>query len=345
MSYPVSVCIIAKNEEKHMEECLKHLMPYDMEIIVVDTGSTDKTKEIALEYTDKVYDFEWINDFSAARNFCASKASNDWILVIDCDEYVEKLNKELLSEYMQKVPDYASKIRIRNLAKRNNGEATYVDEDIVRFYNKKYYEFDYPIHENVMPKKDAGIQLACFQAPIEVIHHGYNIDGEAMKKKQEQNLELLYKALESEPDRQAYTYFQIGQSLQVLGDINKAIESYEKSLLIYDDTSNQYVQMCITQLATAYAQIDEPKKAVEVMERYKDRIKTARFTYTYGLALLGIQDFLKALMQLVLATTMPDKDSLGEDLLQCYQYIIKLYQMYGEDKMAEDFRKRYEEVR
>ncbi len=344
MLYPVSVCMIAKNEGKHMEECLKHLMPYDMEILVADTGSTDKTKEIALKYTDKVYDFAWVNDFSAARNFCASKASNDWILVVDCDEYVEKLDKKLLNEYMQKAATSAGKIRIRNLARRNNGEATYVDEDIIRIYNKKYYEFDYPIHENVVPKKDAGIQLTCFQAPIVVIHHGYNIDEETMKKKQERNLELLYKALENDPDRQAYTYFQIGQSLQVLGDINKAIESYEKSLSIDDDTSNQYVQMCITQLATAYAQIDKPKKAVEVMERYNERIKTARFTYTYGLALLGIQDFLKALMQLVLATTMPDKDTLGEDLLQCYQYIIKLYQMYGEIQMAKDFEKRYEEI-
>ena len=87
---PISVCIIAKNEEKYLEGCLKRLKPYGFEIIVTDTGSDDSTKEIAARYADKVLDFEWIGDFSAARNFCAEHASNNWILAIDCDEYLNK---------------------------------------------------------------------------------------------------------------------------------------------------------------------------------------------------------------------------------------------------------------
>ena len=82
---PVSVCIIAKNEEKHIEECLKRLMPYGFEIVVTDTGSTDRTVEIAKKYTDNVYFFEWVKDFSAARNFCAEKASMDVLLVYAFD--------------------------------------------------------------------------------------------------------------------------------------------------------------------------------------------------------------------------------------------------------------------
>ena len=80
---PISVCIIAKNEEKHIDECLRRLSPYGFEIVVTDTGSTDRTVEIARKYTDKVYSFEWINDFSAARNFCTAHASNNWILVLE----------------------------------------------------------------------------------------------------------------------------------------------------------------------------------------------------------------------------------------------------------------------
>ena len=90
---PVSVCIIAKNEEKYIEQCLRHLLPFGMEIVVVDTGSNDRTRDIALKYTDQVFDFEWINDFSAARNFAASKAKNNWILVVDCDEYPEEVQE------------------------------------------------------------------------------------------------------------------------------------------------------------------------------------------------------------------------------------------------------------
>lgn len=343
MSYPVSVCMIAKNEEKYIQECLEHLKPYDMEIIVVDTGSTDRTKEIARKYTDKIYDFAWIHDFSAARNFCAKKATNDWILVIDCDEYIEKLDWNLLSAHMKKQPKSAGKIRIRNIARRNNGEVTCVDEEITRFYHRGFYHFAYPVHENVVPIKETTGKETSISVPIEVIHHGYNIDAEAMKAKQERNLKLLYKALENTNTRNAYTYFQIGQSEQVLGNYNRAIESYHKCLEQKEDSNLQYMNTCVVQLATAYAQIDEPQKAVEIMEAYRGKWKNARFVYAYALSLLGVEEFLKALMQFVVVSTLPDRESLGDDLGYCYQCIIKLYTMFGEKQMASDFQRRYEE--
>ena len=86
---PVSICIIAKNEEKYIGECLSRLSHFDWEIVVVDTGSTDRTVEIARAYTPNIYHFHWVNDFSAARNYSISKASNDYILAVDCDEYLE----------------------------------------------------------------------------------------------------------------------------------------------------------------------------------------------------------------------------------------------------------------
>ena len=92
---PISVCIIGKNEEKFLDGCLSHLTKYDFEIVFVDTGSTDKTKEIAYKYTDCVYDFEWIKDFSAARNFAATKATKDWILCVDCDEFTVFIPKNI----------------------------------------------------------------------------------------------------------------------------------------------------------------------------------------------------------------------------------------------------------
>lgn len=89
---PISICIITKNECDTLKECLKHLKPYadagNHEIVIVDTGSTDNTVEMCKEFTDKIFFFEWINDFSAARNYAAEKASNDWIMCIDSDEYV-----------------------------------------------------------------------------------------------------------------------------------------------------------------------------------------------------------------------------------------------------------------
>ena len=73
----ISLCMIVKNEELVLGRCLESIKDLVEEIIIVDTGSTDKTKEIAKLYTNNIYDFKWINDFSAARNFSFSKATKD----------------------------------------------------------------------------------------------------------------------------------------------------------------------------------------------------------------------------------------------------------------------------
>ena len=90
----ISLCMIVKNEEKILRRCLHSIKGLMDEIIIVDTGSTDNTRKIAEQYTEKVYDFEWIHDFSAARNFAFSKASCDYIYSADADEVVDKENYE-----------------------------------------------------------------------------------------------------------------------------------------------------------------------------------------------------------------------------------------------------------
>lgn len=92
----ISLCMIVKNEEDVIGRCLDCVKDIVDEIVIVDTGSTDKTKEIVSMYTDKVYDFEWIDDFAAARNYSFSKASKDYIFWIDADEVLFKKDQELL---------------------------------------------------------------------------------------------------------------------------------------------------------------------------------------------------------------------------------------------------------
>ena len=99
----ISLCMIVKNEEAVLKRCLDSVADLMDEIIIVDTGSTDRTKEIAAQYTDKVYDFEWIQDFSAARNYSFSKATMDYIYVADADEVIDEDNRQkfrLLKEAM-----------------------------------------------------------------------------------------------------------------------------------------------------------------------------------------------------------------------------------------------------
>lgn len=89
----ISLCMIVKNEENILARCLDSLRGLMDEIIIVDTGSTDSTKEIARRYTDKVYDFSWCDDFAAARNFSFSKASMEYIYAPDADEVLDENNR------------------------------------------------------------------------------------------------------------------------------------------------------------------------------------------------------------------------------------------------------------
>ena len=90
----ISLCMIVKNEEHNIGRCLSSVKDLVDEIIIVDTGSTDNTKSIASQYTDKVYDFEWIDDFAAARNFAFSKGTKDYLMWLDADDIIKDSNKK-----------------------------------------------------------------------------------------------------------------------------------------------------------------------------------------------------------------------------------------------------------
>lgn len=90
----ISLCMIVKNEERVLARCLDSVADLMDEIIIVDTGSTDRTKEIAARYTDKIFDFQWIQDFSAARNFAFSQAKMEYIYTADADEVLDEVNRK-----------------------------------------------------------------------------------------------------------------------------------------------------------------------------------------------------------------------------------------------------------
>lgn len=98
-----SLCMIVKNEENVLKRCLESYCGLMDEIIIVDTGSTDSTKEIAAGYTSLVYDFEWTGSFADARNFAASKATKDYIFTADADEYIDSGNQKQLALLKEKL--------------------------------------------------------------------------------------------------------------------------------------------------------------------------------------------------------------------------------------------------
>lgn len=343
---PISVCIIAKNEEKHIEECLKRLVPYGFEIIVTDTGSSDRTKELAKKYANKVIDYKWNDDFSAARNFCISHASNNWILSLDCDEYVTSIDIAALRILMQKFPKDTGAIRLKNLIynQDNNGNMEYGSDDVTRFFNRNYYIFTEPIHEQVSYKEEAKRTevMKTFLMPMEVIHHGYALSKEELMEKQRRNLSLLYSSLQNSKEEQPYTYFQIAQSEFILENYDKAVKMYEKTLELTDDIQYEYIQIAIMSLAKTYVRLDRLQEAVNIMEKYAPKCCTAKYTFTHAGVMLDSGNVIKALMLYVKTTTMPDVDTLGENLLHTYEHIIELQTKLGNYEVAELFRAKYE---
>ena len=131
----ISLCMIVKNEEKVLARCLDSIRGFVDEIIIVDTGSDDDTKRIARKYTDKVYDFEWIDDFAAARNYSFSKATMQYCMWMDADDVILDSDREKLAELKASVTPDIDIIMMRyNTAFDEDGKPTfsYYRERIVR---------------------------------------------------------------------------------------------------------------------------------------------------------------------------------------------------------------------
>jgi len=166
----ISVCMIVKNEEKNLAGCLDCLKDVADEIVIVDTGSTDKTKEIAGQYTDKVYDFAWIDDFAAARNFAFSKATMDYIYSADADE---RLDEENQAKFLQLKEILLPEIEIVQMYYCNQLENNTIysfDKEYRPKLYKRLREFVWreKIHEVV------ALEPVVYDSDIEIIHkpHG-----------------------------------------------------------------------------------------------------------------------------------------------------------------------------
>ncbi|WP_141504225.1 glycosyltransferase [Paenibacillus luteus] len=106
----VSLCMIVKNEEETLERCLSSVADLVHEINIVDTGSTDKTKEIAARFTSRIFDFQWVDDFSRARNYAFTQATQEYILWLDADDVILQQDREKLSELFSAMPLHADSV-------------------------------------------------------------------------------------------------------------------------------------------------------------------------------------------------------------------------------------------
>lgn len=330
---PLSVCIIAKNEETHIEECLKRLSSYGFEIVLTDTGSTDRTLAIAEKYTDRIYHFDWCNDFSAARNFCMQKASHDRILSLDCDEYIEKLDVSALGRCMEAYPDRTGRILIRSRFLQN-GQISYEQTRVSRLADRRYFHFTGTVHEQ-LERRD-GSAKAVYDAPVTILHVGYDETEADMQEKSRRNIALLESQLEKEgPD--PYLYFQLGQCYRRLGDAENAFRSFDAGLSMDVDPSLDYVKTMVESYGYTLLDLKRAQEALGLAELYDVFAGRADFVFLMGLVYMNNGLFDAAVTEFKKSTTIEEFSVDGVNSYKAHYNIGVIYECTGRIEEARSY--------
>ena len=242
----VSLCMIVKNEGSNLNRCLMAARPIVDEIIVVDTGSTDNTKEIAKQFGSRLFDFIWTNNFSDARNFSLSQATSQWILSLDADElisasdHVKFLNLVRQSEHRST----AFQFELRNYVTYPNvvgwipnqgqysaeetGTGWYPDEvrAVKLFPNMKDIHFIYSIYEDVIPSiLKLGLKIK--KTDIAIHHYGVLTDS-LVNIKLERDLEIMRKDASLKKEQSLVDIIHIAKHLSLLGRYVEALQYWEQ---------------------------------------------------------------------------------------------------------------------
>jgi len=300
----LSICMITKDEEEHLADCLNSVKSIADEIIITDTGSKDKTKEIAKGFTGKVYDFQWQNDFSKARNFSLSKATKDWILVLDADEAIAEKDltriKELITNkdimgYRFVTRNYTNdssitgwlpavgykesrdfsgffpsiKVRLFQNTKKSAKQISGVPEIQRISKHNKGIKFDGVVHEMVdgyIEKIKGKIVLA----DIPIHHYGAARDKEFSRKKEEY-LELAKTKLAD-----AKSLYELGILSKEIGRLDEAEKAFMEAVRIDDKFGDAYYNLGVV---------------YEMQKRYDEAIAQYKKALSFGKhsdALFGI---------------------------------------------------------
>jgi tetratricopeptide (TPR) repeat protein len=204
----VSACMIVKNEEEMLGECLQSIRDWVSEIIVVDTGSTDRTVEIAESYGAKVFHQAWEGNFSKARNISLSHATGDWIFIIDADERMIPDGLEQLRKLLNDRNAQLISINVFNVYGDGDSGMTFLPS--IRLFRRSLgLSYEGIVHNVLVYPED----MPVFRAGMRLKHLGYGLSPEKMKQKIARSRALLETQLQEDPDN-AFALFNYAQLLR-----------------------------------------------------------------------------------------------------------------------------------
>jgi glycosyltransferase involved in cell wall biosynthesis len=243
----LSLCMIVKDEERFLERCLSSVKDFVDEIIIVDTGSKDNTIPIAKRYASSIYHFEWVDDFSAARNFSISKATKDWILVLDADEIISETDMQKLKELIQNKDISAYQLIQRNYSDSAkgihfsgdyapaSGYKSYFPSLLIRLFRNKGYKFSNRVHELI----EDSIKGSIINSGI-VIHH---------MKDDSKERDMFYimlgkKQIQDNPSSPK-PYYELAEIYSSRKEYTKAIELFKKAIDWLGDTKGLLIHKLV----------------------------------------------------------------------------------------------------
>lgn len=236
MNIRISACVIVKNEAENIGRWLTSMQAVADEMIVVDTGSTDNTAGLAKAAGAQVYDYVWHNDFAAAKNFALAKASGNWILFLDADEYFTPASQPKVRPLLERLePNFKVEgvlCRLVNIDVDDNNRIMTTLVQLRMFRNRRHLHYTGKVHEVLTLTKGRALELA---QDIEIYHTGYS--RKVVQDKLRRNLQLIEERIaanggQKEPMDDRY----LMDIWYGLGDHKKAID-YAKNLLANSELS------------------------------------------------------------------------------------------------------------
>lgn len=290
----ISACMIVRDEEQMLAGCLDSIHDWVDEIIVVDTGSKDKTVAIAGGYKKvRLYHQKWRANFSLHRNYSMDQATGDWIFTIDADERVPKEDGIAMSRMLRD----GIKCNIIVIDLLN----VYGDERVarsrapqMRFFRRALnVRYDRAIHN----RPDIKDTMPVYRVPFRVIHYGYDLSPEKMMVKYKRTKRMCKALTKKEPDN-AEAWFHYARAIKVkhgkfdmdiLPEMEKAVQTGINLQGGTNDRQNIYLQLLYFMSVIKYmkkdfaASVECSEKALAIKPDYLDALFMAGFAYTYGL--------------------------------------------------------------
>ena len=308
----VSLCMIVKNEEDNLAAAIESAEDLPTEVIVVDTGSTDDTVEVAKRVVGKgkgiVAFWEWMDDFAAARNGSINLATSDWIFWIDGDDRLNpKSIRQIKNILASNIAD-AYVLGVKSVVSRTGQDTqTILKSPHVRIFRNVGAQFINPVHEDIAPSlKDLGLVFA--ETDIEIEHIGYHTSLGAMVQRSHRNLRILERELVKDQRNMALRYHR-AVNLYVIGDWDMTVPELEAVIKHPPATmrADSEIYMCYPMLATAYIHMNMLDKAKEVIDRGLGKYPDHRhMLITAGMFYLTVKNPAQALTYLEKAQSFPE---------------------------------------